>query len=103
MYITNKISIYKRSEDRKKEYVYKNIDAQIYKKTLRSQKWDRSESDTKEFTIVLIEASNTNVRPWQKIVYRDDFWERTLNIVWEPEMIWFVHTNKIIQLRCELG
>jgi hypothetical protein len=54
MFITNKINISSKGEDRKLTIIYKNLDAQIYKKTIKLDN-SISENTLKEIIVVLID------------------------------------------------
>lgn len=101
MFFNNIVTISSQDETRALTPVYTDIQAQIYKKTVRSNN-DISENTFHEITVVLIEADRVNVREWNQVQYLDKFWIIRKVKVWNMEYIDALHFNKLIELRCDL-
>lgn len=101
MFFNNTVTISSQDETRALTPIYTNINAQIYKKTIRSNN-DISENTFHEITVILIESDKINVREWNQIEYVDDFWITRKVKVWNMEFISAIHFNKLIELKCDL-
>ena len=101
MFVTNKITVSKRDENRTLTEVYKDIDAQIYKKMIKSS-WSISENTLTEVLMVLIDSQYLDIQTWYEISYTDKFWEsRIVKVAWK-EFIDALHFKQIIEIKCDI-